>query len=184
MKKILAFSGSNSSTSINQQLVEYTASLIQFAEVDVINLANYEAPLFGVDLEKELQHPAQIASLAALFQKYDGFILSTPEHNSMPPAFLISQMEWLSRIDRHFFNHKPMFLMSTSPGARGALAAQEIVENVFPRFGTEIVETFSLSNFKEHFVQGEITTFEERRNLKEKLENFHQVLSNFNTPNT
>ncbi len=179
MKKILAFSGSNSSTSINQQLVEYTASIIDFAQVEVIKLTDYEVPLFGVDLEKEVNHPIPIVRLAELFKTYDGFILSTPEHNSMPPGFLISMTEWLSRVDRHFFRHKPMFLMSTSPGKRGAMSAQEIVKNVFPRFGTEIVGTFSLPSFKENFKDGTIINEEERGRLIKELDDFSEILANY-----
>ena len=50
MKKILAFAGSNSSTSINHQLVVATSNLIEFAQVDVVSLRDYNVHIFGVDI--------------------------------------------------------------------------------------------------------------------------------------
>ena len=44
MKKILAFSGSNHSNSINEQLLKYVTETID-AEVTLIKAADYEAPL-------------------------------------------------------------------------------------------------------------------------------------------
>ena len=41
--------------------------------------------------------------------------------------------------------------MSTAPGKRGGASALEYVKNQFPRFGGEVVESFSLPNFYENF---------------------------------
>ncbi len=53
MKKILAFAGSTSSTSINKQLITYSASLVKYAEVEIFDLNEYQAEIFDVDKEKE-----------------------------------------------------------------------------------------------------------------------------------
>ena len=50
MGKIIAFSGSNSSVSINQKLIESSAALFEKHEVEVLNLRDYTAPLFSADL--------------------------------------------------------------------------------------------------------------------------------------
>lgn len=55
MKKILAFAGSNSSNSINKQLVEYAATLQE--GIDVIDLRDYDAPIYSIDLEQAERHP-------------------------------------------------------------------------------------------------------------------------------
>lgn len=47
MKKIIAFAGSNSSNSINQQLVEWAAQQVGDAEVEVLNLRDFDAPISG-----------------------------------------------------------------------------------------------------------------------------------------
>ena len=53
MAKILAFAGSNSSTSINYQLVKYTASLIENHEIQLMNMSNYPFPMYSEDAEKK-----------------------------------------------------------------------------------------------------------------------------------
>ena len=53
MKKILVFAGSLSKTSINKQLAVYAAKQFQNAELDILDLNDYEMPLFSVDKEKE-----------------------------------------------------------------------------------------------------------------------------------
>ena len=45
MKKIIAFSRSNSSKSINQQLVRIVSKYIKNAEVEVISLRDFPAPI-------------------------------------------------------------------------------------------------------------------------------------------
>ena len=53
MKKILAFGGSNSRSSINKQLALHAANLIENTEVIAADLNDYELPLFGIDVENE-----------------------------------------------------------------------------------------------------------------------------------
>ena len=52
MKKLLAFSGSNSSKSINQQLVKHVTSFVKNNKVTVIDLRDYPLPLFSIDIEE------------------------------------------------------------------------------------------------------------------------------------
>ncbi|MEP5132751.1 NADPH-dependent FMN reductase, partial [Nonlabens ulvanivorans] len=49
--KITAFAGSNSKTSINKRLVTYTASLFNQPDTTVLDLNDYDMPLYGMDLE-------------------------------------------------------------------------------------------------------------------------------------
>jgi len=53
MQKIIAFGGSSSKNSINKQLATYTANLFPNVFVEVLDLNQYEMPVFSVDLEKE-----------------------------------------------------------------------------------------------------------------------------------
>jgi chromate reductase len=51
--KVIAFAATNHSKSINKQLVEYAASLLTKVEVEIIDLNDYELPLYGQDKEEE-----------------------------------------------------------------------------------------------------------------------------------
>ena len=60
MKKILAFAGSNSKNSINKKLLNYVVGRIENHEVKVLELNDYEFPMFGVDHENEKGYPADV----------------------------------------------------------------------------------------------------------------------------
>ena len=63
MSRILGFAGSNSSTSINQQLVGYAASLVKNADAEVIRLADFTLPIYSEDIEKESGFPKELVAL-------------------------------------------------------------------------------------------------------------------------
>ncbi|WP_373564641.1 NADPH-dependent FMN reductase [Sphingobacterium sp. E70] len=50
--KVFAFAGSNSSTSINKQLVKFVLKSFSDHEINLIDLNDYNMPVFSVDLEK------------------------------------------------------------------------------------------------------------------------------------
>jgi len=52
--KIIAFGASSSRQSINKQLATYAASLVAAAEVEVLDLNDFEMPIFSQDKETEL----------------------------------------------------------------------------------------------------------------------------------
>jgi NAD(P)H-dependent FMN reductase len=160
MKKILAFAGSNSSTSINQTLVEHVANRINGHDVKVLNLRNYEFPMYSIDYEKERGIPTDISVLKNLITDHDALIISVNEHNGTVSAFFKNIIDWLSRADKNFLEGKNILLMSTSPGARGAASALEYTKGILPRFGGEIVQSFSFPSFKDNFednaVQNEV----------------------------
>ncbi|NND31545.1 MAG: NAD(P)H-dependent oxidoreductase, partial [Saprospiraceae bacterium] len=119
MKKILALAGSNSSKSINYQLLNYTVSLIHNCEINVLDIRNWIIPIYSVDMDGDKFTPKEINSLMSLAGEFDGFIISTPEHNSGPTAFFKNITDWLSRRSDKVFMDKPVLLMSASPGRRG-----------------------------------------------------------------
>ena len=53
MSKILAFAGSNSSQSINHELVSYVVNQLIDEEVKLIRLTDYHLPIYQIDHEQE-----------------------------------------------------------------------------------------------------------------------------------
>ena len=53
MKSIIVFAGSNSKTSINKQLATYTASFLNDVEVKVLDLNDFNLPMYGIDYEND-----------------------------------------------------------------------------------------------------------------------------------
>ena len=151
MASILAFAGSNSSTSVNFKLVKYTSSLVDQHDVELLNMANFPFPMYSMDHEKEKGFSNSLIELKDDIQKADGLIISVNEHNGNVSAYFKNLIDWLSRLDRGFLKSKKMLLMSCSPGGRGGIGALGIVEAIFTRFGAEIIATFSLPSFNDKF---------------------------------
>jgi len=174
MKKVLVFALSNSFTSINQMLVTYASTLLKNTEATVIELKDYPAPVFSEDIEKNEGHPETLKALNELFKSHDGFIISLPEYNSSVSPVFKNTVDWISRIERPTFKDKPVLLLSTSNGARGAMTVLAYIESVIPRWGGKVTGTYSLPNFKENFSvdSGKMTNSEEIEKLTEIVRNF------------
>lgn len=176
MKKILAFAGSNSSRSINHQLVSYTSQLVTGAELELIRLTEFNLPIYSEDIEREAGFPEDLKRLLDLIKSADLLMISLNEHNGTVSAFFKNVLDWLSRIEYKFLDGKRILLMSTSPGKRGGVSALEYVEGVLPRFGAEEVTTFRLPSFGENFSResGEITSAEHLQELRSAVNSFLQ----------
>jgi len=160
MKKIIAFAGSNSSTSINHQLVTYAASLVEGAEVKLIKLTDYPLPIFSEDIEKSSGYPEALAELLNEIKPQDALIISVNEHNGGISSFFKNTLDWLSRIELKFMEGKKILCLSTSPGKRGAVMALEYTKGVVPRYGGELVTSMSFPSFYENFSEGKVTNQE------------------------
>src|SRR5690606_13582379 len=123
MKKILAFAGSNSSTSINHTFVTHVADRIQGHEVKLLELRNLEIPMYSIDIEKNRGFPTDVLVLKNLIDDHDALIISVNEHNGAASAFFKNILDWLSRLDRSFLTGKRILLMSTAPGTRGGASS-------------------------------------------------------------
>jgi len=151
MTKILALAGSNSSTSINYKLVKDSVSLIKGQKISLLNMVNYPFPMYSEDYEKENGFSNSLVEFKDYFADSQGLILSVNEHNGNPSAYFKNVLDWLSRLERNFLDDTKVLLMSASPGKRGGAGAHEVIRNLLPRFGAEIVSTFSLPSFYTNF---------------------------------
>jgi len=178
MKKVLVFAGSNSSTSINQVLAKYASTLLKNTEATIIELKDYPAPVFSEDIEKNEGYPETLKALNELFNAHDAFIISLPEYNSSITPVFKNTVDWISRIERPTFKDKPVLLLSTSAGQRGAMTNLANVESLMPRWGGNITATYSLPNFNDNMdkASGVMVNQEEIEKLKELVSNFETKL--------
>ncbi len=151
MKKIIAFAGSSSRNSINKQLAVYAANLFENVEVEVLDLNDYEMPLFSVDREKENGIHNLAYDFYAKMGSADLIVISLAEHNGAYASAFKNILDWTSRINNKTFQEKPMLLMATSPGARGGTTVLDIASKRFPYQGAQVLGTFSLPSFFENF---------------------------------
>ena len=151
MKKIIAFGGSSSKNSINKQLATYAANLFQNVEVEILDLNDYEMPVFSVDKEKENGIHNLAHDFFAKIGTADFIVLSLAEHNGAYSSAFKNTLDWASRINAKTFQQKPMLLLATSPGARGGSSVLDIATKRFPFQGAEVKGSFSLPTFYENF---------------------------------
>ncbi|MGV9003131.1 NADPH-dependent FMN reductase [Flavobacterium sp.] len=151
MKKIIAFAGSSSKNSINKQLATYATSLFDTVDVEILDLNDYEMPLFSVDNEKENGFPDAAFQFLSKIESADLLVISLAEHNGAYSTAFKNIFDWTSRINSKIFQSKKMLLMATSDGDRGGSSVLEIAKNRFPRHDAEIVGVFSLPNFSANF---------------------------------
>ena len=173
---IKAFAGSNSSTSINKQLVTYATSFLDEFEIEILDLNNYNIPTFDIDIEKREGFSDEIKRFYQTLIDTDVLFISLAEHNACITAVFKSYMDWCSRINYKFLEGKKVFVMSTSPGGYGAKNSLEIGSKLITKLGGDILVDFSLPKFNENFAEGKITNEELNRELILKIDEFRKKI--------
>ncbi|MBT8297735.1 MAG: NAD(P)H-dependent oxidoreductase [Maribacter sp.] len=176
MKKIIAIGGSNSKDSINKRLAVYTASRIKDSETIVVDLNEFELPLYGVDLEKEKGIPENAIRLNGFLEEVDGIVISMAEHNGSFTAAFKNAIDWLSRINQKVWKDKPMLLMATSPGGRGGATVLGTAKTSFPFLGGKVIADFSLPSFHENFTEEGLKNDTLSNTLDKKIQEFQATI--------
>jgi NAD(P)H-dependent FMN reductase len=156
---ILAIPGSNSSTSINRQLLEYVSSeFLSEHVVEMVDINDYEVPLFGPDYKNEHGIPDRIKDFYNKIKGADAIVVSLAEYNGSYTTAMKNIIDWMSILEKEFWQHKPMLLLSTSPGARGGQNVLDAASMYFPRLGADIVHAMPVPSFNDNFKDGAIIT--------------------------
>ena len=165
--KILAFAATSSSKSINNQLVRYAAGQLEEAEVEILNLSDYELPLFSEDREAELGQPELAKAFLDKIGSSDAVIISFAEHNGSYTVAYKNTFNWASRINTKVFQNKPMIMLATSPGPGGAASVLAMATASAPYFNGRVKASLSVPSFYDNFYleQGRIINNEIDRQL-------------------
>lgn len=149
--KILAFGASNSSTSINKALAAYAASLVKDASVEVLDLNDFEIPMFSEDREKEIGQPKLAKNFLAKIKCADAVIVSFAEHNGTYSVAYKNLFDWASRITRDVFQNKPVVFLATSPGPGGAQSVLKVATDSARFFAADVRSSLSIPSFYDNF---------------------------------
>lgn len=142
--KILAFSGSSRSGSLNRKLVELASGLLKRAgaEVTVLDLRDLALPLYDGDLEKQQGLPEGALRFKALVAAHHGVLVSTPEYNGYFPPLLKNVLDWASRpaAEKSLsgvapFADKAAGLLAASPGPNGGVRALPLLRQQLSNLG-------------------------------------------------
>jgi NAD(P)H-dependent FMN reductase len=154
--KILSFAATNNQQSINKQLVTHATEVLAErigtdAEVEIIDLNDYEMPIYSIDRENEAGVPAEAHRFFNQVREADVVLISFAEHNGSYTAAYKNLYDWASRINMRVYDNKPMLLLATSPGPGGAGNVLRAAAETLPHFGADVRGRFALAQFHDHF---------------------------------
>lgn len=132
--EILIFAGSTRQDSYNRKLAKAAAEIAtgQGAQATLLELADYDIPLYNADLEARGTPPDVIRFKQAL-HSHAAWIICCPEYNGSYPALLKNALDWASSPVKGDpvwgdgvlpFRGKVVGMCSASPGGLGGLRAQ------------------------------------------------------------
>ncbi len=151
MNKILAFGASSSQNSINKKLASFVANLIAPNEAVIIDLNDFEMPIYSEDRELNDGIPEKALDLKKLINESSGIVISLAEHNGSYTSAFKNIYDWISVIEKVVWGDKPLLLLSASDGKRGGLTVLEAALSRFSRQSTYPIPHFNLPNFHENF---------------------------------
>lgn len=148
MSRVLVFAGSIREGSSNKKLARAAAEALEGAGVTttLIDLADFEMPLYNGDLEAESGLPESTLRLKELFAQHQGLVISCPEYNSSITPLLKNTIDWLSRAAEgeaplSAFRGKVAGLLGASPGALGGLRGLVHVRSILGNIGVWVAPT-------------------------------------------
>jgi len=149
--KIIAFAATSSKKSVNKQLVNFAANLVDGATVELLDINDYEMPLFSEDREAELGKPQLAQDFLEKIASADAVMISFAEHNGSYTAAYKNLFDWSSRSNPKVFQGKPMVLLASSPGPGGAKTVLGAATTSAPYFDGDVKASFSLPSFYQNF---------------------------------
>ena len=148
MIKILAFAGSGRKASFNKAVLKFAVqgAIEAGAEVTVVNLSDFNMPIFNEDDEAEHGIPEGAMAFKKLLIEHDGFLIASPEYNSSYSALLKNSIDWASRRSEgekplEAYKGKVAGIMAASDGALGGLRGLVSVRMLLENIGTMVLPT-------------------------------------------
>ena len=178
-KRIVAFGASNSKNSINRKLAYYAANEVEGADVMLLDLNDFEMPIYSIDREREGGIPELAHKFRQILEDADGIVISFAEHNGTYSVAYKNIYDWMSRINRDVWFNKPMFLLATSPGGKGGKSVlnQAVTSAGFTNSNT--VVSFSLPSFNKNFTEElGLINADVRAQFIQQLQTFTRALQN------
>jgi chromate reductase, NAD(P)H dehydrogenase (quinone) len=175
--KILAFAGSMRRDSLNKKtvLIAVAGARKAGADVTVIDLKDFDVPLYDGDDEAADGLPENAEHLQDLMLEADGFLIASPEYNSGISGTLKTFIDWTSRPRGELkagacYAGKYASIMSASPGGLGGIRALPNVRTILASMGVNVLaEDFALAKAHEAFDEDGNAKAEFVQNALEKL---------------
>jgi NAD(P)H-dependent FMN reductase len=157
--KITGFAGSLREGSFNRKLLERAAvgAREAGAEVDLVDLRDFEVPIYHGDLEAENGLPAGVLAFKDRLREADGLLIASPEYNSSVAPVLKNMIDWASRPSSKdapdpCLAGKVAGLMASSPGRLGGIRGLSHLRDILLNVGIQVTsKQYALPGAHESF---------------------------------
>jgi len=143
MTKIIIIPGSTRTGAFSVQLGGAIKQALEAKDCDVtlIDMTDYQMPLFNQDLEQEFGPPQEAKDLATLVSQHHGVVLVNPEYNSSLTPLMKNTLDWMSRDmgDAKPYANRAFALASSSPGGLGGIRALSHARDILVSIGAQEV---------------------------------------------
>tara|TARA_R110002124_G_scaffold14345_10_gene64151 strand:+ start:2953 stop:3483 length:531 start_codon:yes stop_codon:yes gene_type:complete len=175
--KVLAFAASNSRKSINNDLIRYASTLLPDSDVEIIDINDYDMPIYSSDLEEAHGIPKAASRFLDKISAVDALMISYAEHNGNYTVAYKNLFDWASRKNREVYQGKPIIMLSTSPGAGGAKSVLSLAVESAHFFAGNVMASLSVPEFFKNFDrdEGVLTNPELAEQLEEILSPLQQA---------
>lgn len=138
----LVMSASTRTGSLNGGLARRIVTELHRREepVELVDLTEYEMPMYHGDIEREAGAPDAAAELVERFAAAEHLVIVTPEYNGAFPPLLKNTFDWMSRVDRGFLTHLTVHLAAASPGSRGGAGVLGIMRTWLEHMRATVAE--------------------------------------------
>jgi chromate reductase len=139
--RILAFAGSARRESLNRRLLAVVAAAVQQAggDLTLVDLNDYEMPLYHGDLEDAKGLPPNTVRLIEQINAHDGLLIASPEYNSFLTPLLKNTLDWCTRADDDPFPGRAAAVVSASPGGYGGIRSLQHARQLLLNLGCHVV---------------------------------------------
>lgn len=147
--RIVVMAGSSRREAYSRRVAAACAQALKAAggEVDLIELADYPAPLYNGDLEVEAGLPDGIVRLQQILHACDGLLVVNPEYNGSITPLLKNTLDWCSRpnpADRArsggaVYAGRAAAVVGSSPGALGGMRVLFHVRDILGYLGMHVI---------------------------------------------
>ncbi len=136
-------SGSTRAASMNRKLGAAMAHVFTEAgaKAQVVDLNDYDMPLYNGDYEDEHGVPEATHRLIETLLVCDGVFIATPEYNGCMPPLLKNTIDWMSRVGLEQFSRPVYAIGAASPGPLSGIMALRQLHFILARLGAHIVPT-------------------------------------------
>ncbi|MFP6807490.1 MAG: NADPH-dependent FMN reductase [Pseudomonadales bacterium] len=168
MPQILTLCGSTREDSINRKTVLCISNELSNlgANVSVINLKDFEMPIYNGDDETANGLPEAAVRFQECLNDHDALVIGCPEYNGFMTPVLLNTIAWATRspqasLDVSGFMGKPVLITSSSPGPGGGSRSAVHLKTLLSGIGCII----SPGNF---MVSGGFSAFDESGKLMDE----------------